>query len=163
MIIDSGFRLNLCSYACDYETAIINAFSDEFVDGKHIGCYFHWKQALRWEGLAHCCFIVVVVIVIIAIVIIIVVIVIIVVVIIIIIIVNIIIVIVIIIASQEKVGGATSPSKHHFENYGGRRSHQLFASFAAGGHTNGHPLYPIADGRGISHHRYLTILSYTRV
>ena len=162
MIIDSGFRLNLCSYACDYETAIINAFSDEFVDGKHIGCYFHWKQALRWEGLAHCCFIVVVVIVIIAIVIIIVVIIIIVVVII-IIIVNIIIVIVIIIASQEKVGGATSPSKHHFENYGGRRSHQLFASFATGGHTNGHPLYPIADGRGINHHRYLTILSYTRV
>ena len=49
----SNWRLNVRNYTSDFELAIMNACRSQFTDkddpsvGIHIGCYFHWKQAIR--------------------------------------------------------------------------------------------------------------------
>ena len=45
--VDSDSKLDLVSHCCDYEQALMKALADEFPDSAHIGCNFHWKQALR--------------------------------------------------------------------------------------------------------------------
>lgn len=55
LIVCSKWKLNVRNYMSDFEKATMNASRDQFTkEGDpsigvhvHIGCYFHWKQALR--------------------------------------------------------------------------------------------------------------------
>jgi hypothetical protein len=44
----TGWRLDACSVTCDFEQALISAVKSQFRKGAlFIGCYFHWKQAIK--------------------------------------------------------------------------------------------------------------------
>ena len=43
----SEWKLSARSFTSDFEKALINAASNQFSDGFHVGCIFHLKQAWR--------------------------------------------------------------------------------------------------------------------
>ena len=43
----SGRRINPKTVTCDFEQALMNAVAGIFPFSKIIGCFFHWKQAIR--------------------------------------------------------------------------------------------------------------------
>ena len=42
----SGVKIDVRNYTSDFEVAIRNACKYQFPEGNHIGCYFHFKQAV---------------------------------------------------------------------------------------------------------------------
>ena len=47
VVILSDWKLDVRSYTSDFEMAIVNAAKHQFPEGYHIGCFFHFKQAVR--------------------------------------------------------------------------------------------------------------------
>jgi hypothetical protein len=47
VVILSDWKLKCNSYTTDFEKAAINAAQDQFPEGFHVGCLFHFKQAVR--------------------------------------------------------------------------------------------------------------------
>lgn len=46
LITLSNWKMNVQYYTSDFEKAIMNACKDQFPEAEHVGCYFHFKQAI---------------------------------------------------------------------------------------------------------------------
>ena len=47
VVVLSNWKIKVRSFTSDFERAIINAATHQFPEGFHVGCLFHWKQAIR--------------------------------------------------------------------------------------------------------------------
>lgn len=47
IIASCRWELKALTVTCDFETALINAVRSNFPEAHIVGCFFHWKQALR--------------------------------------------------------------------------------------------------------------------